>query len=44
MSTMHIPDDLEDRMIALGYLKRTQRLLFVNEAIKERLEREEKSK
>ena len=38
---MHITEDLDDRMIALGYTKRTQRIMFVKEAVRERLEREE---
>ena len=41
MPVMHIQEGLDDRIIALGYTKRAQRLLFVNEAVKERLEREE---
>ena len=44
MPTMHIQEELDDRMIALGYKKRAQRLLFVNEAVKEQLERGEKKK
>jgi len=41
MPVMHIAEDLNDRMFALGYTKRVQRIVFVKEAIRERLEREE---
>lgn len=41
MSSMHVQGDLEDRMIALGYKKRAARVMFVNEAARVRLEREE---
>lgn len=41
MSSIHIQGDLEDRMIALGYEKRAERVKFVNDAARERLEREE---
>lgn len=41
MPTMHIREELDERMIALGYAKRTQRITFVNEAVELRLEREE---
>lgn len=44
MSTMHIHEDSEERMIALGYTKRVQRIIFVDEAIKKQLEREEKKR
>lgn len=51
MSSMHIQGDLEDRMIALGskstppkYQTRAERVMFVNEATRERLEREESKK
>lgn len=43
MSSMHILDILEDRMIAQGYLKRADRIMFVNEAVRERLEREKEA-
>jgi predicted transcriptional regulator len=41
MSTMHIHDDLEDRVYALGYKMRRQRIRFVNDAVREKVEREE---
>lgn len=44
MPTMHIQEELDERMIALGYKKRTQRILFVNKAVQKQLEREEGSK
>lgn len=44
MPTMHIQEELDERMITLGYKKRTQRITFVKEAVKERLEREEGKK
>lgn len=42
MSIMHIKENLEERLIALGYTKRVQRIMFVTEAVLERIEREEK--
>ena len=44
MPTMHIQEELDERMIALGYKKRTQRILFVNEAVELRLDAEEEGK
>lgn len=41
MSTMNIMESDEDRMIAMGYTKRGQRIAFVKEAVQEKLERME---